>query len=100
MQLKSAEQALAATALDGSPIEGKHHLVVKISDPSRKKAREGALYEGREVYVANVDWFASEAELKELFSKYGTVERVRIPRTLSGRSKGTAFVVFSTKVIY
>ena len=56
------------------------------------------MHEGRELYVANVDWSATEDEIKEMFSKYGTVEKVRIPRNLEGKSKGTAFVVFSNKV--
>lgn len=45
-----------------------------------------------------MDWSATEDELSEVFSKYGTVERVRIPRDLGGKSKGFAFVVFSDKV--
>ena len=73
-------------------------LVAKISDPSVKKGRSGALYDGREVYVANVDWSATEEEIRQVFSKYGTVEKVRIPRNLAGKSKATAFVVFSKRV--
>lgn len=45
-----------------------------------------------------MDWSATEDELSEVFSKYGTIERVRIPRDLGGKSKGFAFVVFSDKV--
>ena len=72
--------------------------MAKISDPSVKKGRSGALYDGREVYVANVDWSATEQEITKVFSKYGTVEKVRIPKNLAGMSKGMAFVVFSKPV--
>lgn len=56
------------------------------------------MYEGREVHVSNVDWKASEGDLKELFSKYGAVELVRIPRKVDGGSKGFGYVVFSSQV--
>ena len=72
--------------------------MAKLSDPGHKTKRQGAVYEGREVYVSNVDWGASEDDLKEIFGKYGAVERVRIPRAKDGKSKGMAFVVFGAKV--
>ena len=46
----------------------------------------------------NVDWSVTEEELSEVFSKYGNVEKVRIPRNMAGKSKGFAFVVFSNQV--
>ena len=73
-------------------------LVAKISDPGHKENRKGALYDGRELYVSNVDWSATEDEVSQIFAKYGHVEKVRIPRKVDGGSKGHAFVVFSTKV--
>jgi RNA recognition motif. (a.k.a. RRM, RBD, or RNP domain) len=97
VQFANAASAQSATSLDGETIEGLP-LLAKLSDPSHKQARSGAMAEGREVYVANVDWGASEAELSELFAKHGTVEKVRLPRKVDGKSKGMAFIVFSTKV--
>jgi squamous cell carcinoma antigen recognized by T-cells 3 len=98
VQFKSSSQAVAATELDGTILEGEFTLLAKMSDPTQKNRRQGALYEGREVYVANVDWNATEEDLEKIFSKYGKVERVRIPRNKAGKSKGTAFVVFAEKV--
>ena len=72
--------------------------MAKLSDPNHKGKRQGAIYEGREVYVSNVDWAAGEDELRAVFEKYGAVERVRIPRNKDGKSKGMAFVVFGDKV--
>lgn len=77
---------------------GKLVLNAKISDPSAKKGRQGAMHEGRELHVGNVDWSASEHDVKALFSPYGTIESVRIPRNMSGKSKGTAFIVFGSQV--
>ena len=98
LQFKSSNQAQAATELDGQRLGGKLKLVAKISDPGHKQDRTGALYDGREVYVSNLDWSATEEEISQVFSKYGRVERVRIPTNVAGKSKGIAFVVFSTKV--
>ena len=78
---------------------GKLKLVAKISDPRHRQDRTGPLYDGREVYVSNVDWSATQEEITRIFSNYGTIEKVRIPKNLAGRSKGIAFVVFSSKVI-
>ena len=100
VQFKTSNQANAATELDGTPQEGDLKLSVKISDPGNKKARSGAVYDGREVHVANIDWSVTEDELKSIFAKYGNVERVRIPLNPGGKSKGYAFVVFSNKVCF
>ncbi|KAL9004937.1 MAG: hypothetical protein Q9188_002256 [Gyalolechia gomerana] len=97
VQFRTADQAKSATELDGQTIGSKLKLVARISDPSRRQNRVGALDEGREVHIRNLDWAVTETELEALFSKYGSVEQTRIPRDISGKSKGFAFVVFSTK---
>ena len=79
-------------------VNDKLKLIVKISDPAKKQDRQGPIHEGRELYVANVDWSVTEDEIRQVFSKYGTVEKVRIPTNIEGKSKGIAFVVFSNKV--
>ena len=45
------------------------------------------------IYVGNLAYSATEADLRELFASYGTVKSVSIP-TDQGRSKGFAFVDF------
>ena len=98
LQFKSSQQAHEAAQLDGKSLTDKLKLVAKISDPSHKQDRSGAMHEGREVYVSNVDWTATETEMSQIFEKYGSIEKIRIPKNLAGKSKGVAFVVFSTKV--
>ncbi len=98
VQFRMNAQAQAATELDGQQVDEKLKLVAKISNPNVKQDRSGAMEEGREVYVRNVHWSASEEDVKNLFVKYGTVESVRIPRTVVGKSKGFCFVVFSSEV--
>ena len=98
IQFESSEQAQAALELHESIVEGDLKMSVQISNPAVKEQRHGALQEGRELYVANVDWTANDAELKEVFSKYGKVDSLKILTHESGKSKGTAFITFSTKV--
>ncbi|KAL8652741.1 MAG: hypothetical protein Q9210_002517 [Variospora velana] len=97
IQFKTADQAKSATELDGQPVGSTLKLVAKISNPHRRQGRVGALEEGREIHVRNLDWAVTEGELGDVFSRYGTVEQARIPRDLSGKSKGFAFVVLSTR---
>ncbi|KAE8413364.1 hypothetical protein BDV36DRAFT_37530 [Aspergillus pseudocaelatus] len=97
VQFKTAEAAHSATKLDGTTVGKGLTLTAKISDPSRKQDRHGPIYEGREIHVSNVDFKASERDVQELFSKYGTVELVRLPRKVDGGSKGFGYVVFSNK---
>ena len=97
VQFKLNAHAQAATEMDGQDGGEDLQLVAKISNPLNKQGRSGAIEEGREVYVRDLDWSASEDDVGALFSKFGNVESVRIPRNLEGKSKGFAFVVFSTQ---
>ena len=97
LQFKLSSQAHNALQLHGQAVDEKRKLVVKISDPNLKQQRVGPIYEGREVYISNLDWAATEQDISEAFSKYGTIDRVRIPKSLAGKSTGTAFVTFATK---
>lgn len=97
VSFRDAEGAAKATKLDGKLLEKKYKLIAKYSNPDNKKQREGAVEEGREVHVTNCPQDAKEADIKALFDKYGTVERVRVLTNQYGKSRGTAFVVFATK---
>ncbi|KAJ9311073.1 hypothetical protein DTO271D3_8662 [Paecilomyces variotii] len=97
VQFKSPSDAHRASELDGTTVEKDLRLVARISDPSRKQDRHGPMHEGREIHVSNLDWNATEDDLKDLFSVYGKVEVARIPRKVDGGSKGFGYVVFATK---
>ena len=52
---------------------------------------------GRKLYVGNLPYTASEDELRELFSRAGTVDTVNVVRdTGTGRARGFAFVEMAT----
>ncbi|XXH03263.1 hypothetical protein Hte_009661 [Hypoxylon texense] len=97
VSFRDQESASKATQLDGKLIEGKLKLQSKYSDPSHKKGREGAVAEGREIRVKNIDPSASESDLREVFGKYGKVGNVRIVTNMGGKHLGTAYVVFEKK---
>lgn len=72
-------------------------LSVKISNPAKKTARSGPRYEGREIYIVNIDWSIDEKYLEETFSRFGEIEKVMIGRKIDNTSKGFGFVTFKTK---
>lgn len=50
------------------------------------------------LFVGNISWGASDADLKELFTQYGEVEEaVIIINRATGRSKGFGFVTFTNE---
>ncbi|KAJ1333753.1 squamous cell carcinoma antigen recognized by T-cells 3 [Microdochium nivale] len=96
VSFSSPQAAQAATRLDGKVIDGKFTLLCKYSDPSQKKAREGAVAEGREVRVKNVQIATTEGDLKSVFGKYGKIASVRILKNMAGRSVGTVYIVYES----
>ncbi|NJN02153.1 MAG: RNA-binding protein [Leptolyngbyaceae cyanobacterium SL_1_1] len=49
------------------------------------------------IYVGNLSYDASQEDLSEVFSEYGTVKRVQIPTDReTGRVRGFAFVEMSS----
>lgn len=100
VQFASSSAAHQATELDGTTTENGHKLVVKISNPAKKEARGGAMQEGREIFCKNLDFRVKDNEIRDVFSKFGTVENLAIPTNVDGRRKGFFFVTFSSKVCF
>jgi len=98
VQFSSAEAAHNATSLDGKQLGEKEHLVAKISAPNQKKDRSSATADGREIYIRNIDFQAKEKDVRDIFEKYGKIEKVRLPPgPKKGTHKGFGFVVFESK---
>ncbi|KAH8589430.1 hypothetical protein B0O99DRAFT_523118 [Bisporella sp. PMI_857] len=94
---RDQESAAKATELHGQMLLGGFKLSALYSNPAVKKAREGAMAEGRELHVTGLDKTLKESEVKGVFSKYGPVENIRILKTGSGENKGAGFIVFEKK---
>lgn len=90
------EAQAASQALNGKSV-GKHlTLKALISDPATKDRRHGAIYEGREVFVGNIDMGATDQQIQDLVSSMEGFVNLRVPRNFGGRSKGVSFVEFDT----
>ncbi|QSL66641.1 hypothetical protein MERGE_001024 [Pneumocystis wakefieldiae] len=97
VQMKYPEQALASLSLHGQTFEKKYKLVVNISDSSKKENRKEAISEGREIIVSNISPESTEDDLTNLFSKYGTIERIRLIYDKNSEyHKGFCYIVYAT----
>lgn len=96
IQFADADEAIAATKLDGTNVDGLK-IIAKISNPSAKKKRDGATAEGREVYVWHLHFKAKKREIEEAFAEFGKIERVNIPTLPNGNNKGFGFIVYDSK---
>ncbi|KDP44208.1 hypothetical protein JCGZ_05675 [Jatropha curcas] len=59
--------------------------------------RASAIETGTKLYISNLEYGVSNEDIKELFSEVGDLKRYTIHYDRSGRSKGTAEVVFSRR---
>lgn len=96
-----AKQSLSK--INGSILDG-HSLEAKPSDKrlssSQSKSKSSSATDssnaGSKLIVRNVAFQTTQSDLRSLFSTFGNVKRVRIPKKMGGDHRGFAFVDFST----
>lgn len=84
------DQALDRLA-DGDKVSAGILFAKHLHDAFKTSAEQPAT---RRLYVGNLDYEATDADLKDLFRQCGEVESVEICRSPSGRSKGFGFAVY------
>ncbi|EXJ56271.1 uncharacterized protein A1O5_12727 [Cladophialophora psammophila CBS 110553] len=96
VEFKRPSEAQAATELDNKDIDGLR-LVAKISNPMVRQARAEKSSDGRTVFVGQLQFKATAEDVEKLFSKYGTIEQLRLPQDPKShsRNRGIAFVTFA-----
>lgn len=98
VQFAKSDDAVGATKLDGTDVEGLK-LIAKISNPDAKKKRDGATAEGREVYVYRLNFRINKREIQEAFAQFGNIERVNIPTMPNGNNRGFGYIVYERKEV-
>ncbi|KAL2023674.1 hypothetical protein VTK56DRAFT_1831 [Thermocarpiscus australiensis] len=101
---RTKEQAHAALkVMDGYVLDG-YKLVVKAShrgqDAAEERRREDlakkAAAQRTKIVIKNLPFEASKKDVRELFSAYGKLVALRLPKKFNHRSRGFAFAEFST----
>merc|ERR1711988_213082 len=105
VEFKTMEQALnAIKKKQGATLDGKQlQLAIserkqeKKSDSGSKTTKGKARLLSAKLAVRNVPFEVQKKELMQLFSTYGKLASVRLPRKPDGTHRGFAFVEFATK---
>ncbi|KAF9334647.1 hypothetical protein BG006_001777 [Podila minutissima] len=92
----TAMKAMNGFVLDGSKLE------IKFSDRSSakgsaSKARVAPKDHGTKLLIRNIPFEATKKDIQGLFSTFGQLKSVRIPKKMNGGHRGFAFLDFMTK---
>ncbi|WFD34057.1 Splicing factor [Malassezia cuniculi] len=96
VQYTQPEAANAALQEHGAHWNGEHPLQVFISNPAHKKARSDADANQKELFVSGLPRSITADEVREFFAAHAPVVDVRLPERPDGKSRGIAFVDFSS----
>ncbi|KHJ36365.1 putative pre-rrna processing protein [Erysiphe necator] len=102
LEFKSKDEALAALkAMDGYNLDG-HNLVVKMSrkslDPAEERRKEDNMKKHSanktKIIIKNLPFEATKKDVRILFSAFGKLRSVRLPKKFNHSTRGFAFADF------
>ncbi|CAM9224656.1 unnamed protein product [Hapterophycus canaliculatus] len=96
--VEMALKTLQGTVLDGHALELKRSTK-RLTPISTKAAASSSHVDGgkrSKLIIRNIPFQATVKELRELFSSFGQLKRVRLPKKFDGGHRGFAFVDFLT----
>ncbi|RYO33627.1 Multiple RNA-binding domain-containing protein 1 [Alternaria arborescens] len=103
VEFNSPETATAALrAMDGHDLEG-HKLQIKAShkgaDAAEERRHEDAAKKAAstKIIIKNLPFEASKKDVRALFTPYGQLRSVRVPKKFDASSRGFGFAEFTTK---
>ena len=102
VEFKSQTEAQAArTAMDGMSIDG-HRIQAQIAQQANDLAQERRNEDqgkkdrakGSKLIIKNLPFEASRKDVKQLFSTYGQLKTIRLPKKFDNSTRGFAFAEF------
>ncbi|OJD26505.1 hypothetical protein ACJ73_02117 [Blastomyces percursus] len=102
VEFRSSAQARAAlTTMQGYKLD-QHELVIKAShkavDAAEERRRQDnakkLAMRGTKILIKNLPFQATKKDIRNLFSAYGKLRSVRVPRKFDGTARGFAFADF------
>lgn len=87
-----AERAIAA--YDGHSLEGRK-IQLKLSHRKGEQAKAARLSKSSKIIIKNLPFEATRRDVLELFSAFGQVKSVRVPKKFDKSARGFAFVEFT-----
>ncbi|KAG0349230.1 hypothetical protein BG004_000454 [Podila humilis] len=93
----AAMRAMNGFVLDGSKLEIKFSDRTSSSSKSATKARVAPKDHGTKLLIRNIPFEATKKDIQGLFSTFGQLKSVRIPKKMNGGHRGFAFLDFMTK---
>ncbi|KAH3974857.1 hypothetical protein HBI26_208720 [Parastagonospora nodorum] len=103
VEFNSAETASAALrTMDGHDLEG-HKLQIKAShkgaDAAEERRKEDAAKKAAstKIIIKNLPFEAGKKDVRALFTPYGQLRSVRVPKKFDASSRGFGFAEFTTK---
>ncbi|CAN6442546.1 unnamed protein product [Victoria cruziana] len=98
VQNRSANRSIPYSVKAAPDTAWQHDMYVDQAAPAAFPGVSARSIEtGTKLYISNLDYGVSNEDIKELFSEVGDLKRFSIHYDRSGRSKGTAEVVFSRR---